>query len=69
MWMGGGACLATKQTLSHFVAFVTWSLSSGENFLIAEQLDGAFDNHQALGHHMPREIRLPIPSQDSRPLR
>jgi len=36
---------------------------------IAEQLDGAFDNHQALGHHMPREIRLPIPSQDSRPLR
>jgi biopolymer transport protein ExbB/TolQ len=31
---------------------------------IAEQLDGAFDNHQALGHHMPREIRLPIQSQD-----
>jgi biopolymer transport protein ExbB/TolQ len=36
---------------------------------IAEQLDGAFENHHALGHHMPREIRLPIPPQDSRPLR
>jgi hypothetical protein len=23
---------------------------------IAEQLDGAFDYQQALGHHMPREI-------------
>lgn len=36
---------------------------------IAEQLDATFDNDRALGHHMPREIRLPIPSQDSRPLR
>jgi hypothetical protein len=36
---------------------------------IAEQLEGAFENEQALGHHMPREIRLPVPSQDSRPLR
>ncbi|MEK6303890.1 MAG: hypothetical protein AABO41_24565 [Acidobacteriota bacterium] len=36
---------------------------------IAEQLGPAFDNQQAFGHHMPREIRLPIPSQDSCPLR
>ena len=35
---------------------------------IAEQPDPEFDNHQALVHHMPREIRLPVPSQDSRPV-
>jgi hypothetical protein len=29
---------------------------------IGEQLDGAFDNQDALVHHKPREIRLPIPS-------
>lgn len=36
---------------------------------IAEQLDRRFDNREALVHHKPREIRLPIPSQDSRALR
>lgn len=29
---------------------------------IGEQLDAAFDNQDALVHHKPREIRLPIPS-------
>lgn len=36
---------------------------------IGARLDSVFDKQQALGHHMPREIRLPIPSQDSRPFR
>jgi biopolymer transport protein ExbB/TolQ len=35
---------------------------------IADQLEAGFDNEEALGHHKPREIRLPIPSQDSRSL-
>lgn len=36
---------------------------------IADQVDAGFDNEEPLVHHKPREIRLPIPSQDSRALR
>jgi len=36
---------------------------------ITETAGVAFDNRVALSNHIPREIRLPVPSQDSRPLR
>lgn len=52
-----------------WLLFETDRMSSSIVDQIGEQLAGAFDNQDTLVHHKPREIRFPIPSQHSRPLR